>query len=304
MKPIRPVCLAIWAALLAAPQAEAIDPCFYIGIMNFMPAHPGSTEIISWWNGLGLHAAGPVYVQTNVTADHKILFVFQIGIAPPAIPPYELLGPYPYMGHLGPLPVGDYSVSVSLAPGGCVLQQSTLTVSAQPAPTTTASVIEYYNATLDQYHSTLNAPEIQDLDTGVHSGWARTGQSFMAYVPGQDDDRGVIVQRWYGRPEAGLNSHFLTWVFAEEDALSSGFLAGAWIFENGATFVIPVPLATTGACPAGTQPVYRLWNNRPDSGHRYTADKPTKQAMVSAGYVAEGFGSDAVFMCGVTTPIH
>ena len=183
-----------------------------------------------------------------------------------------------------------------------ILVAATLAIVSQSAAAVTAPVVEFYNANLDQYHSTLDVNEIRDLDTGVHPGWARTGESFIAYVPLYDpSNKGEIVRRWYGKPEHGLNSHFLTWTQAEADALSVGFLAGAWILEGLDTFTIEVP-DTSGTCPAATVPVYRLWNNRPDSGHRYTASKATQQNMIAAGYVAEGFGPNAVFMCAVAPP--
>ncbi len=56
-------------------------------------------------------------------------------------------------------------------------------------------------------------------------------------------------------------------------------------------------LPTAGVCPAGTQPVYRLFNNRPDANHRYTTDRALRDAMVAKGWVAEGDGPDAVAMC-------
>ena len=43
--------------------------------------------------------------------------------------------------------------------------------------------------------------------------------------------------------------------------------------------------------------MYRLWNQRADSNHRYTADPATKALMLAKGYVAEGYGPDAVIMC-------
>ena len=58
-----------------------------------------------------------------------------------------------------------------------------------------------------------------------------------------------------------------------------------------------LPNTTTGACPAGTVPVYRLWNQRFDSNHRFTTDPVVKAQMVARGYVAEGYGPDAVSMC-------
>ena len=38
-------------------------------------------------------------------------------------------------------------------------------------------------------------------------------------------------------------------------------------------FVIALPDLATGECPAGLVKVYRLWNNRADSNHRYTTDR-------------------------------
>ena len=45
-----------------------------------------------------------------------------------------------------------------------------------------ASVIEYYNVTLNHYFITMDGPEIHDLAMGVHEGWKWTGQMFLAYV--------------------------------------------------------------------------------------------------------------------------
>jgi hypothetical protein len=53
----------------------------------------------------------------------------------------------------------------------------------------------------------------------------------------------------------------------------------------------------TGTCPTGTIPVYRLWNQRADSNHRYTTRVAIKAEMLAAGYVAEGYGADGVVMC-------
>ncbi len=50
-------------------------------------------------------------------------------------------------------------------------------------------------------------------------------------------------------------------------------------------------------CPSNWTAVYRLWNNRTDSNHRYTTDPAVKAQMLARGYVAEGYGADAVGMC-------
>jgi len=61
---------------------------------------------------------------------------------------------------------------------------------------------------------------------------------------------------------------------------------------------VVTPDLETGQCPQSMVPVYRLWNNRADSNHRYTSDRSTRDEMVAKGYLAEGYGPDAVIMCG------
>ena len=70
-----------------------------------------------------------------------------------------------------------------------------------------------------------------------------------------------------------------------------------YIEETPAEFYIALPDIASGTCPAGTSPVYRLWNARADSNHRYTADRTTRDAMIARGYIAEGYGPDGVVMC-------
>ena len=61
-------------------------------------------------------------------------------------------------------------------------------------------------------------------------------------------------------------------------------------------FAVALPDAA-GMCPNNWTAVYRLWNNRTDSNHRYTTDPAVKAQMLTRGYVAEGYGADAVGMC-------
>jgi hypothetical protein len=53
----------------------------------------------------------------------------------------------------------------------------------------------------------------------------------------------------------------------------------------------------SGVCPNAWIAVYRLWNQRADSNHRYTTDAAIKASMIAKGYVAEGYGADAVALC-------
>ena len=63
-------------------------------------------------------------------------------------------------------------------------------------------------------------------------------------------------------------------------------------------FYMNLPDPDTGACPASMVPVYRVWNNRGDSNHRYMTDTSLRDQMVAKGYIAEGYGPDNVTMCG------
>jgi hypothetical protein len=69
------------------------------------------------------------------------------------------------------------------------------------------------------------------------------------------------------------------------------------ILETPKAFLATLPDAQTGACPMGQQPIYRLWNGRADSNHRYVDSLDMRNAMQARGYVAEGYGTEAVAFC-------
>ena len=169
---------------------------------------------------------------------------------------------------------------------------------APPAPTI-VTVVEFYNAALDHYFITAIPKEISDLDTGVHPGWQRTQQSFKAYDSGSTGHTGRRpVCREYGNPAAGLDSHFYSANPNECYATLSKF-TNAWLLESSEVFQMDLPDTTTGACPAGDIPIYRVWNNRADSNHRYTPSRTIRDQMVAKGYIAEGYGPDNVTLCGL-----
>jgi hypothetical protein len=160
------------------------------------------------------------------------------------------------------------------------------------------SVIEYYNAALDHYFITPLGNEIDALDSGRIAGWTRTGFVFDASAaPG---DALSPVCRFYIPPQHG-DSHFLSASPAECAAVLAKMATdpdfSGYIEETPAEFYIALPDASTGACSAGTQPVYRLWNHRADSNHRYAADATVRDAMIARGYVPEGYGPIGVAMC-------
>ncbi len=165
----------------------------------------------------------------------------------------------------------------------------------------TTPVIEFYHAGLDHYFVTANSDEIAKLDSGTLTGWSRTGKAFKAFPA---DSMALVmligktVCRYYGNPAAGLDSHFYSAAKDECDAVKQKF-PEAWVFESSDVFQIVAPDRTTGACPDGTIPVYRLFNQRAGANHRYTTDTAVRAEMIAKGYLPEGYGRDGVAMCAL-----
>ncbi len=166
-----------------------------------------------------------------------------------------------------------------------------------PPPVIIVPVIEFYAPGLDHYFMTSIPQEISALDNRVIPGWQRTGESFNAYATGSDGSVGrVPACRDYGSPTAGLDSHFYTASALECLDVITKF-AGAWLLESGEVFQINLPNIYSGACPAGTVPIYRLWNQRVDSNHRYTKSTAIRSQMLARGFVSEGYGPNGVALC-------
>lgn len=185
--------------------------------------------------------------------------------------------------------------------GKCFVASWLLLCASLPARSATLDAIEYYNASLDHYFVTALADEIAKLDAGDFAGWKRTGQQFPVFDPAAPVAGASPVCRFYGVPAAGLDSHFYSASPAECEAVRQRF-PGAWIEETDNAFGIWLPDTLTGQCPTGSTPVYRAWNDRIDSNHRFTTDPATLRAMVAKGYIAEGYGPAAmpVAMCAPT----
>ncbi|MFO1325153.1 MAG: hypothetical protein U1F15_13965 [Burkholderiales bacterium] len=164
-------------------------------------------------------------------------------------------------------------------------------------PTTIVPAIEYYNAARDHYFVTSIAREISDLDAGVHPGWTRTGEAFNVYAAGSGGPPGRLPMcRYYGLPEAGLDSHFYTASVLECLDVGAKF-AGAWALESGQVFQVHFPNIETGECPAGTTAVLRTWNSRADSNHRYMVKPALRSEMLAKGHVSEGYGPLGTAFC-------
>ncbi len=165
----------------------------------------------------------------------------------------------------------------------------------------TVDAIEFYHAGFDHYFITRLPEEIDALDSGRLTGWTRTGRAFEVFATAAEGGQGVNpVCRFYIPPGKG-DSHFFSASLAECSAILGKIpfdpnYAG-YVYESPDAFYAALPDTATGACPAGTVPVYRLWNQRGDSNHRYTTDPGIKTAMLAKGYLAEGYGNEAVSLC-------
>jgi len=162
-------------------------------------------------------------------------------------------------------------------------------------------VVEYYNEKLDHYFMTASQPDIDGLDTGRIFGWKRTGESFPAWIAShrpylwEQSPPGLgPVCRLY-LPQGDRSSHFFSASAAEcSDALAKH---PEYIEETDTAFFASLPDLQTGECGYDQIPVYRLWNARADSNHRYVTLPAIRDAMKDRGYVAEGYGPQAVAIC-------
>jgi Repeat of unknown function (DUF5648) len=159
-------------------------------------------------------------------------------------------------------------------------------------PPAKVAVVEFYNAALDHYFISALPADIAALDSGTFGGWARTGHTFNAYAGAAAGTNPVC--RFYLPPGRG-DSHFYSASPAECAEVAAKF--PAFVYESPDVMHVALPDLATGECPADLVKVYRLWNGRTDSNHRYTTDAAVKVAMLAQGYVAEGYGPDATIMC-------
>jgi len=165
------------------------------------------------------------------------------------------------------------------------------------------NAIEYYAPSLDHYFVTASEPDIDAIDSGRIEGWQRTGHTLPVFtVPmpyhccSTYGQVAVPVCRFYIPPAWG-DSHFFS-AFPEEcDAIAARF--PSFVLETRAAFYVMLPNKDTGACPYPFVPVYRVWNQRADTNHRYVSvyDLALRTQMLEEGWLPEGYGSDGVAWC-------
>lgn len=154
------------------------------------------------------------------------------------------------------------------------------------------TVVEYYNAAMDHYFMTAASADMTALDSGRFVGWQRTGYTFASASSLTNP-----VCRFYIPPAYG-DSHFFSASPVECGEVQSKF--PQFVYETNDAMRANVPDVITGACFApASVPVYRVWDKRTDTNHRYMTSREVRDAMVAKGWVPEGYGPDAVAMCVV-----
>ena len=176
-----------------------------------------------------------------------------------------------------------------------------------PTPTFVTAV-EYYNAALDHYFMTASSAEIDALDSGRLAGWQRTGESLN--VGEVAETRFFLEYSYYAKPVCRFylppgagDSHFFSASADECAAVRARF--PAFTEETSAAFYAATVDAATHECPeyhsidfdGVYRPVFRLWNQRADSNHRYTTSTAIRDAMIARGWLPEGDGPLGVVMC-------
>ncbi|MEO8738277.1 MAG: DUF1800 family protein [Casimicrobiaceae bacterium] len=142
----------------------------------------------------------------------------------------------------------------------------------------TATVVEYYNASLNIYFATASSAETAALDLST-SGWTRTGASWGAWATAADNPAAVPVCRFSGKALIGPITSFYT---ADPNECAQFVQAPAWTYNGIAFYVEPLQ---AGTCKSGTTPVLRSFSQGAKAilaNYRYTIDATAYQRMAPA----------------------
>ena len=181
---------------------------------------------------------------------------------------------------------GSGNVHVATTGGSWVRNESAIVVARLLESGESRSIaIEYHHAELDHYFLTALPAEIEQLDRNLQGGWRRTGETLAIYPRAMPATSPVC--RFYIPPAFG-DSHFFSAEPAECADVEVRF--PHLVEESPAFFHIALPHKQLGLCDVGL-PVYRLWNQRADSNHRYTTGAVLRDQMIARGYVLEGYGT-------------
>jgi serine protease len=172
------------------------------------------------------------------------------------------------------------------------------TVSAtDSAPTGTVPVIEYYRADLDHYVMSADVGEINYFDTVLASVYRRTGEVFYAWIDPARAPPGTPLQPVcrFSSSLPLINSFIFTAIASECQFMIANY-PGIWNLDTPSAFYI-VLSDGNGACPGGTLPIYRFFNNRNDANMRHTRDLTVRREMLNKKWAPNGFGPNGVAFC-------
>ncbi|MFO1398262.1 MAG: hypothetical protein U1F48_14480 [Burkholderiales bacterium] len=286
-------------AFVTSFSAHAIPPSYgaTVAVAPWVPTpqqHVSISVSDSYW---GTIAPGPDFSDVTATVSGNVITVFakfstgnNVGIASREI-------------DIGTLPAGRYTVKFSSdaldAAANPARHQATMSFSVAEGGLTT--VVEFYNAARDHYFITANLAEMDLLDKGTMPGWARTGETFKVMYGETAQSTAKSVCRFYGLPAAGLDSHFFSVSMSEcLDVINRW--PTQWLLETTDAFAVAAQ-APVAMCANGSQPLFRLYNNRADVNHRYTTSAATRDAMIAKGWILEGTGTPVSPAVGMCVPI-
>jgi YVTN family beta-propeller protein len=155
---------------------------------------------------------------------------------------------------------------------------------------------EFYEFGFNHYFNTDDEVETRLLVDGIFGdGWHRTFLFFRVWTapgPGR-----LPVCRLFSASFAPLSSHFYTLNAAECQFRA----ANGWVLESSAFYYL-MPTDANGNCPAGTAPLFRVYNNGMGGApnHRLTGDIITRDLMITLGWSPEGNGPLIIFACTPT----
>jgi hypothetical protein len=164
-------------------------------------------------------------------------------------------------------------------------------VAPPPSAPATVTVVEYHHSAFDHYFITPLANEIDLLDARAppFQDWSRTGFTFNVYVNAAAPAGSVAICRFFNDHFAPKSSHFYGPHGSSCEATITLF--PDWLLESDKLFNTMLS-DMSGACPAGTIPVYRLYNNGMGGApnHRFVTSLSERQNMVNQGWIPEGNG--------------
>jgi probable HAF family extracellular repeat protein len=240
--------------------------------------------------GFGINAGGQVVGGSDVVGNEQRAFLYSDGIM------YDLN--LLVTGLAGTLLTNATAINDSgqVVANGCsqslICQTFRLDPLPAPPPVVKVEAVEFHYPVFDHYFITSDPGEISALDGGMFPGWVRTGETFNVYSSPSVESASVC--RFFSTSFAPKSSHFYTPDAGECSIVKQN---GGWLLE-GDVMSAPVP-DQAGNCAAGTQPVYRLYNNGQGAApnHRYTTSLATRAQMMADAWIPEGYGPVGVIMC-------